>query len=47
MERMNEQVEERGWTITDDGEEERNVERLIDEGETMTRSRTEEGLSVS
>lgn len=48
---MNEQVEEMGWTITDDGEreEERNVERsegFIDERETMTRSRTEGGAEV-
>ncbi|XP_057185674.1 p53-induced death domain-containing protein 1 isoform X4 [Triplophysa rosa] len=34
MERLNEQVEERGWTITDDGERE-------EERGAMTRSRTE------
>lgn len=33
---MERQVEERGWTIADDGEEERG---------TMTRSRTEGGMS--
>lgn len=33
---MERRVEERGWTIADDGEE---------EGGTMTRSRTEGGMS--